>query len=87
MFQSIIIRLKNYLPENYNDESKLSFLFDIDMLVIPISLGLIGILVCFFSLFSIRDFQERIEFSLFGAMGSFFGFISWNYCLGQLIFP
>ena len=69
------------------DEAKISMILDLPIVVIPVIMGILGLVVTLFVIFIIVPNDKRLTFITGGLIGGISGFVLWMNVIGPKILP
>ena len=69
------------------DEAHISKFLNLPEGLIPISFGLLGLIISCYIIFKIVPIQKRFTFILSGLIGGISGFIFWMRIIGPIVLP
>jgi hypothetical protein len=78
---------KDIFINNLSDEEKLSLLLNLPRQSVSMIFGIIGISICYYSVFFLIQNKLRVKFIFFGLLGSILGIYIWYMVLGPVLLP
>lgn len=89
-FNLLIILVKSIFQKKlvtFGDEVLLSYYLGFNSLLINMCSGVIGLIICYITVFKFFSIKERLNLIIGGFFGSVVGYFLWFYIFGKILLP